>query len=39
MLVVDEINNREFLRNLFLSMYDELPVLKKTSSKNSDKKP
>lgn len=29
MLLVDDIDNRRFLCNLFLSMYDELPALKK----------
>ena len=29
MLLVDEIDNKAFLRNLFLSMYDELPAPKK----------
>ena len=35
MLLVDDIDNREFLCNLFLSMYDELhaPKKKKTTSK------
>ncbi|MEY8390440.1 TfoX/Sxy family protein [Lachnospiraceae bacterium 45-W7] len=35
MLLVDDIDNREFLCNLFLSMYEELPTpkKKKTSSK------
>ena len=36
MLLVDDVDNREFLCNLFLSMYDELPApkKKKTTSKN-----
>ncbi len=29
MLLVDDIDNREFLTNLFEAMYDELPSLKK----------
>ncbi len=29
MLLVDDIDNKAFLRNLFLSMYDELPAPKK----------
>ena len=29
MLLVDEIDNREFLRDLLEAMYDELPALKK----------
>lgn len=29
MLLVEDIDNREFLCNLFLSMYDELPAPKK----------
>ncbi len=29
MLLVDEVENREFLRGLFEAMYDELPVQKK----------
>lgn len=29
MLLVEEVDNREFLRELFLSMYDELPAPKK----------
>ena len=35
MLLVDDIDNRDFLCNLFLSMYDELPASKKkkTTSK------
>ena len=35
MLLVDDVDNREFLCNLFLSMYDELPApkKKKTTSK------
>ncbi len=35
MLLVDDVNNRDFLCNLFLSMYDELPApkKKKTTSK------
>lgn len=35
MLLVDDVDNRELLCNLFLSMYDELPVpkKKKTTSK------
>ena len=41
MLLVEDIDNREFLCNLFLSMYDELPAPKKktTPPKNNDKKP
>ena len=40
MLLVDDVDNREFLCNLFLSMYDELPApKKKTPPKNNDKKP
>ena len=35
MLLVDDVDSREFLCNLFLSMYDELPApkKKKTTSK------
>ena len=29
MLLVDDVQNKEFLKNLFEEMYDELPVLKK----------
>ena len=29
MLLVDDVENKEFLKNLFEAMYDELPVLKK----------
>ena len=29
MLLVEEIDNRDFLRDLILSMYDELPEVKK----------
>lgn len=29
MLLVDDVDNREFLCNLFLAMYDELPAPKK----------
>ncbi len=36
MLLVDDVDNREFLCNLFLSMYDELPASKKAKS-NSKK--
>ena len=38
---VEDIENREFLCNLFLSMYEELPApkRKKNTSKNNDKKP
>lgn len=36
MLLVDDIDNREFLCNLFLSMYEELPTPKK--KKSSSKK-
>ena len=32
MLLVDDVDNREFLCNLFLSMYDELPASKKKKS-------
>ena len=41
MLLVDDVESREFLCNLFLSMYDELPAPKKKTPppKNSDKKP
>ena len=41
MLLVEDIDNREFLCNLFLSMYEELPAPKKKNPppKNSDKKP
>ena len=41
MLLVEDIENREFLCNLFLSMYEELPApkRKKNTSKNNDKKP
>ena len=28
-LLVDDVENKEFLKNLFEAMYDELPVLKK----------
>ena len=33
MLLVDDVDNIEFLCNLFLSMYDELPTPKKSTSK------
>jgi TfoX/Sxy family transcriptional regulator of competence genes len=36
MLLVDDVDSREFLCNLFLSMYDELPAPKK--KKNPSKK-
>ena len=36
MLLVEDIDNREFLCNLFLSMYEELPAPKK--KKNTSKK-
>ena len=36
MLLVEEVDNKEFLCNLFLSMYDELPAPKK--KKNDSKK-
>ena len=36
MLLIDDVDNREFLCNLFLSMYDELPAPKK--KKNDSKK-
>ena len=36
MLLVDDVDNKEFLCNLFLSMYDELPAPKK--KKNDSKK-
>ena len=42
MLLVDDVDSREFLCNLFLSMYDELTCTKrkrKTPPKISDKKP
>lgn len=29
MLLVDDVENKEFLKNLFEAMYNELPVLKK----------
>jgi hypothetical protein len=29
MILVDDINNREFLRELVEAMYEDLPVLKK----------
>ncbi len=29
MLLVDDIDNKEFLKNLFESMFDELPAPKK----------
>ena len=29
MLLVDDVENKEFLKNLFEAMYDELPVLKR----------
>ena len=29
MLLVDDVENKEFLKNLFEAMYDELPFLKK----------
>ena len=29
MLLVDDVENKEFFKNLFEAMYDELPVLKK----------
>ena len=40
MLLVEDIDNREFLCNLFLSMYEELPApkKKKTTSKKSRQK-
>lgn len=39
MLLVDDVDNREFLCNLFMSMYDKLPTPKKRKPppKNSDK--
>lgn len=39
MLLVDDVDNREFLCNLFLAMYDELPAPKKRKPppKNNDK--
>ena len=36
MLLVEDIDNRDFLCNLFLSMYEELPAPKK--KKNTSKK-
>ncbi len=41
MLLVDDVDNKEFLCNLFLSMYDELPApkKKKTTPKSNDKRP
>ena len=36
MLLVDDVDNKEFLCNLFLAMYDELPAPKK--KKNDSKK-
>lgn len=40
MLLVDDVNNKEFLCSLFLSMYEELPVPKeKTTAKKTAKKP
>ncbi|GEM_PF-2196802 len=39
MLSVDNVDNREFLRNLFLSMHNELSVQKKkTPQKNNEEK-
>lgn len=40
MLLVDDVDNREFLCNLFLSIYEELPATKKkkTTSKNRKKR-
>ena len=32
MLLMEEVDNKEFLCNLFLSMYDELPAQKKKKS-------
>lgn len=38
MLLVDDVNNKEFLCSLFLSMYEELPVPKeKTTAKKPQK--
>lgn len=34
MLLIEDVDNREFLCKLFLSMYDELPEPKKKSGKN-----
>lgn len=40
MLLVDDVNNKEFLCSLFLSMYEELPVPKeKNYRKKNAKKP
>lgn len=40
MLLVDDVNNKEFLCSLFLSMYEELPVPKeKNYRKKTAKKP
>ncbi len=37
MLLVDDVENREFLRDLFEAMYDELPASKKKSRRNNIK--
>lgn len=37
MLLVDDIDNKEFLCKLFLAMYDELPVPKKKKKTSSEK--
>ena len=34
MLLVDEVDNREFMCNLLRAMYDELPALKKNLNNN-----
>jgi len=33
MLLVDDVENKEFLKNLFEAMYDELPILKKKNNR------
>lgn len=40
MLLVDDVDNKEFLCNLFLSIYEKLPATKKkkTTSKNRKKR-
>lgn len=35
MLLVEDIENREFLCNLFLSMYEELPAPKRKKNVNA----
>lgn len=37
MILVDDVDNKEFLKELFESMYDELPVLKPKKKKTTVK--